>query len=166
MHLYKVTNKINGKIYIGLTTKSLERRWQQHCTPSNTCSFLQKAIAKYGKQNFTIEELEQVMCPVVLSYKEQYYITKFNSLAPNGYNLTSGGEHSFKFSHIVIAKIAAANTGKKRTPEYKENCRQRQLGKIPSTTTRAKMSAARKGKPSGLKGRPWSDARRAAQACR
>ena len=64
--IYKITNKINGKIYVGQTTKSLNERFQKHCwgTTQNDKYHLnmaiKKAIKKYGKENFAIELIEEV----------------------------------------------------------------------------------------------------------
>ena len=64
--IYKITNKINGKIYIGQTVKSLKERFQKHCwgtTEKDSYHLnmaIKKAIRKYGKQNFTIELIEEV----------------------------------------------------------------------------------------------------------
>ena len=58
MYIYKITNKINKKIYIGQTTRSIEERWKGHCKPSMTArSLISRAIQKYGKENFIIEHV-------------------------------------------------------------------------------------------------------------
>ena len=82
--IYKITNKINGKNYIGQSVH-IERRWQEHCLPSAR-SAIAKAIQKYGKNNFSFEILEQ--CTIgELDNREDYYMKKYNSLTPNGYNV-------------------------------------------------------------------------------
>ena len=92
--IYKITNQINGKAYIGLSTK-IEDRWQYHLNPYNHKrehnKLLYQAFAKYGIENFVFEVLEE--CSVQeLSDKEKYYIDKFNTYK-NGYNATTGGEN-------------------------------------------------------------------------
>ena len=58
MIIYKITNNINGKAYIGQTTNTLARRWCKHNTPSsNYCRLLKRALNKYGKENFIIEKI-------------------------------------------------------------------------------------------------------------
>jgi group I intron endonuclease len=60
MIIYKITNKVNGKIYVGQTTRSLEERWYGHCSTANQHGILGKALIKYGKENFRQEILEYV----------------------------------------------------------------------------------------------------------
>lgn len=97
--IYKIVNNINGKIYIGQST-NISRRWKEHRTRYTNVTedshiVLYKAIKKYGLNNFSFEVLEE--CKISeLNEKEIYYIKLYNSEVPNGYNLTSGGNNSFK----------------------------------------------------------------------
>lgn len=95
--IYKITNKVNNKCYIGQSV-NIERRWHEHKTRANKewtgnhehYSILSRAIRKYGIQNFEIELIEE--CPAQeLDKKEIYYISYFNSQVPFGYNLSAGG---------------------------------------------------------------------------
>ena len=91
--IYKITNKINNKSYIGIST-DIENRWKQHKSEYNhkreANKLLYKAFNKYGIENFTFEILEE--CEVIeLSEKEKYYVNLFDTYN-NGYNMTSGGE--------------------------------------------------------------------------
>lgn len=82
--IYKITNKINNKCYIGQSIH-IERRWSEHCFPSKT-SKISLAIQKYGKNNFNFEVIEE--CVITeLDEKESYWIKFYNSLIPNGYNV-------------------------------------------------------------------------------
>lgn len=92
MIIYKITNKLNGTCYIGQTTKSLERRWKEHCKLSSKCRYLNYAIKKYGKESFSINTISKYDNLVDLNNAEEYYIDWYNSLVPNGYNLDSGGK--------------------------------------------------------------------------
>lgn len=97
MIIYKITNLINGKVYIGQTTRSLKKRWYEHCNEFKTrknCLAIHSAIKTYGKDNFLVEEIDHATDKIDLSKKEQYWIAYYNSISPNGYNLTSGGEHT------------------------------------------------------------------------
>ena len=108
MVVYKITNLINGKCYIGQTTGNVKYRWRQHKNSSKykNKSILGLAIAKYGKDNFTFEVLEN--CSIdQLDDKERYYIKFYNSLTPNGYNMETGGNSLKKLSKETIHKIKA-----------------------------------------------------------
>lgn len=89
-YIYKVTNKINGKIYIGKTINFVQRI-MQHTKPSegNTCEF-HKAILEYGICSFTWEV--ECVCnnEDEASEKEYSLIKKYGSVYPNGYNMTLG----------------------------------------------------------------------------
>lgn len=87
--IYKVTNKVTGKSYIGQTRYSLEFRWRQHLHKKDN-TYFHNAIRKYGPDNFSREVLEE--CDVSeLNSREIYYIAKYDTFR-NGYNLTKGGE--------------------------------------------------------------------------
>lgn len=96
MLIYKITNNINNKIYIGLTTVSLEERWKNHKTQARIDNQkpLYRAIRKYGIENFSIEHIDTAHSMEELGEKERYYISLYNSQVPNGYNITAGGEHN------------------------------------------------------------------------
>ena len=95
--IYKITNKINGKIYVGQTVQTLKERFQKHCwgTTENDKYHLnmaiKKAIRKYGKENFTIELIEEVETDK-LDEREVYWISYYNSYY-KGYNCTKGGQN-------------------------------------------------------------------------
>lgn len=82
--IYKIENLINHKVYIGQSIH-IERRWKEHCYPSKN-TVIAKAIKKYGKENFSFQVLEECS-EQELNEKEQFYIKKFNSVIPNGYNI-------------------------------------------------------------------------------
>ena len=90
MYLYKITNKINNKKYIGITN-SYKRRFRQHKTNHSPNSLICKAIQKYGENNFTFEVLKENLSIQQACQLEQQYIKNENSLVPNGYNISKGG---------------------------------------------------------------------------
>ena len=94
--IYKIENLINGKVYIGQSIH-IERRWQEHCQPSSR-SLVGKAIQKYGKEHFTFQILEEC-AEEQLDELEERYISEYNSVVPNGYNIetASKGKTSFVF---------------------------------------------------------------------
>lgn len=96
--IYKITNKVNGKSYIGQSI-DINRRWNEHKTGSYT-SAIHLAIIKYGIENFIWEILEE--CSIKeLDIKEKYYIQQYNTLAPNGYNLTDGGTQGTTYKKLT-----------------------------------------------------------------
>ena len=98
MIIYKITNIINNKVYIGLTTSTLEYRWSRHITESkniNNEKHLYKSIRKYGLNNFKIEIIAETDSFEELGELERKYIKEYNSTDKNfGYNLTNGGERN------------------------------------------------------------------------
>ena len=94
MIAYLITNQQNGKQYVGITTRNIDRRWYEHKYVSNSCGkLLAKAIKKYGEDSFTIEHIASAIGDVDnLKSIEQDLIGQFNTKVPNGYNLTDGGD--------------------------------------------------------------------------
>ncbi len=94
MLIYKVVNKINGKVYIGQTVRSFEERKSEHLRDvkiSKNDSYFHNAIRKYGPENFVWEVFEECNTIEELNEKEEYWIKELNTIAPGGYNLQSGG---------------------------------------------------------------------------
>ena len=102
--IYKIQNLINQKVYIG-QSKNISMRWRNHRynAKSNDESInqypLYRAINKYGIENFLFEILEE--CSIEdLDIREKYWIKEYNSIVPNGYNQTEGGEGCITFSKL------------------------------------------------------------------
>jgi len=135
--IYKITNKINGKYYIGQTLNDVEERWKQHCEP-NSCkkSLIGRAIKKYNKDNFNFEIIAKCENDKI-NELEWYYVKIYNSLFPNGYNLKEGGGSKGKASELTKRKISLSKIGvpalhlkgKPKTPEHIEKLRLAKLGK-------------------------------------
>ncbi|MFT8351139.1 NUMOD3 domain-containing DNA-binding protein [Clostridium saccharoperbutylacetonicum] len=91
--IYKITNLINGKVYIGQTYCTLSERWSQHkCDSKRRHTAIANAIREYGDDNFRIEVIEDNIPYEALDIKEIQYIKEFNSICPNGYNMEDGGQ--------------------------------------------------------------------------
>lgn len=109
--IYKITNKINGKIYIGKTIRTPYERWQEHVRESlldvDSEIPLHKAIRKYGKENFTIEVVETNISTLEeLNQKEKQYIKIFDSkVHHHGYNVADGGDGGRIVTKITIEQV-------------------------------------------------------------
>lgn len=131
--VYKLTNRINGKSYIGVTSRNLNDRWFEHLKrardgnrPGNR---LYAALAEFGPQAFDREVLDRSSSKEEAEKLEAHYIVKFGTYE-NGYNSNLGGAGFLEFPEHIKRKISAA-----------------QKGKIISPESRAKMSAAKLGDP-------------------
>lgn len=106
-YIYKITNNINNKIYIGMTVKTIEERWIEHLRDSKRENIqnrpLYKAINKYGSENFKVEELEEVLDENQLFEKEKYWIEYFEAYK-YGYNATTGGDGRPYLDYNLIVK--------------------------------------------------------------
>jgi len=112
-YLYKITNIITGKCYIGVTIQpDIKRRWTKHINSVNYkegCPILKKSMKKHGVKNFKFDILIICFDQDVVKYEKEY-IKKFNSQVPNGYNILSGGQIGdglvgYKHSPETIEKI-------------------------------------------------------------
>lgn len=106
-YIYKITNKINNKAYIGQTRFTIEIRWAKHLKDSKIEKIkerpLYRAFNKYGIENFIIEKLEECSNEY-LNEREIFYISLFNSFK-EGYNLTNGGEGSSTINKSLIIQL-------------------------------------------------------------
>lgn len=148
MIIYLITNKINGKRYVGQTIKSLSTRWSKHKYEAKTGKWdypLHRAIRKYGQEFFESCELEKCSSIEELNEAEIFYINFYNSLAPENYNLHTGGNN-----HIVSEecrlKMSQSRLGKKHTPQTIEKISNAQKGKIITPEAKLKMSVSHTGK--------------------
>lgn len=173
--IYVVTNKINGKQYVGLTSISVAHRWSEHKTCANIGkkTYFYSALRKYGPDAFEISAYASVLNKGDLSRVEREIIQQ---LAP-AYNQTNGGETTFgrKYDDVTKERIRQGSLGRKRTPEQKEV--QRRISKERWDTNpgfrtkclealakgRANVDREKQRKATGdaARGRIWSDESRA-----
>lgn len=123
--IYKVTNDINNKIYIGKTIKTIEERWWQHTNSHiNDNTKFHRAILKYGKEHFHIEIIEKDVKESELDERERYWINYFNSYE-NGYNSTLGGDGTLLFPKDKVLETYKKNKmNKQKTLEELGCCKQ------------------------------------------
>lgn len=103
--IYKYTNLINGKVYIGQTKQALEQRDYKHLSQLNDNTYFHRALVKYGRENFSLEIIEDNIPLKKLDEKEKYYIDYFDSyyVTGKGYNLTQGGQWGSSHQKLTLS---------------------------------------------------------------
>lgn len=140
-YIYRITNKLNGKVYVGQTKQEVRERWYQHKSPNSRCPKLRNAIQKYGVENFSLD----IICICFdddLCRFEIEYIKKYDSYE-NGYNATLGGESATAWSEEMRKAMSEKMTGRKLSPEHAAKNRgvtAPMYGRKHSAETRALMS--------------------------
>lgn len=170
MLVYCIKNTVNNKEYIGLTTRTLEKRWKQHIYESNKQDSwewntpLGNAIKKYGKDLFQVFVLEECSSETELKQKEIQLIKERKSLSTeNGYNLTLGGDGrlGYKLSEETKRKIGEGNIGKVMSNEAKEKmsvaAKKRSVGKLSPMDGKKHTDDALKKISESSKGRIFSE---------
>lgn len=97
LYLYKITNKINQKTYIGITN-NYKKRWANHGTENSVIS---AAIRKYGRDSFTFEVLYSNISIEEIDQLEIDMIKKYDCLVPKGYNVAKGGRYNTGLSQKI-----------------------------------------------------------------
>ena len=156
--IYKITNSVNGKAYIGKTVNNAEKgRIRKHLDGKGN-QIIKRVVAKYGKDVFSVEILHDGIIPELLDSYEMEAIATHNTVSPNGFNLTSGGEGAIP-SDEARRKMSEAHKGNTHRRGKKANKETRtkiskatagknnpNYGKNPSIETRRKMSEKQTGK--------------------
>jgi len=167
--IYKATNIVNGKVYIGQTTQGLDVRSKRHIRESKHTSriIFQRALRKYGSDNFKWEVLEHCIDSVELDEMEFHYIMQYDSFN-SGYNMTINtkcqagelnpnyGNSMPEHSKNLISKFNKNQYkdknnhpfyGKKHSDEAKEKMKAAHCNRKPiSDLTRNKMSVSQTGR--------------------
>ena len=148
---YKVYKHVfpNGKVYIGITSQSLNDRWRSGKGYGNN-PHITRAINKYGWDNIKHQVLKGDFTLDEANALERKFIAKYQSNNPIfGYNITSGGDGCPGVSHPHTEeskrKISQANSGKVRTPEMKEHLSQLKKGKKLDPAIVTKMAEGHRG---------------------
>lgn len=150
MIIYKATNKINGKVYIGQSHKTLEERMRRHKNDSKRQnSYFYRAIRKYGWENFSWEVIDTATTSEELNEKEVYWIQYYQSFdnREKGYNSTSGVDHNYKITEEEREKRSQRVSGDKNPMYGKPGT---WLGKKFSKEHKQRLSESLKGRET-----PW-----------
>lgn len=152
--VYKISNKINSKLYFGVTQQELKVRWQQHKCNSNKKDYhLYNAIKKHGVENFYIEVVFEAdsKCEMLKKEIELIFLHKTNDRL-FGYNNSTGGENSRKGCKLTQEqknKISEYQKTRERTPHSKETIIKMSNSAKGRDMTKAVLASSkkRKGKP-------------------
>ena len=138
--IYLITNKVNGKKYVGQTTKTIQERFSEHIRYAKHISnkTIHKAMRNHGLDNFSVIQLCECNNQNELNKMEQYYILEYETIFDHhkGYNMTYGGNQNGKLSEKTKEKISKSLKGENH--QY--------YGKHLSEEHRRKISEANKGK--------------------
>ena len=160
MLIYKATNIITNKSYIGKTETSFNIRIESHKSKSlmlkNTNCIFHNSIHKHGFDNIKWEILEDdIQDETILNERETFNILKYDTFMPNGYNMTLGGEgisgfkHAIEFKNKMHKRMSGKNNsmyGKLHSKETKILCGKKNIGKKISELTRKRLSESGKKK--------------------
>lgn len=153
--VYMITNLVNGMKYIGVTSRTLHKRWLEHASMARQGStyLIHSAIRDYGETQFTIELIEDNVPKELALYKEAYYIEWFGTyyLLGKGYNMTHGGDGTvaYTFTEADICRMRKANTGRKFSSERNERLRRINLGREYKPEWKVALSKSRMGRFTG-----------------
>lgn len=163
--IYCIVNRSTSQMYIGQSI-DINKRFKEHIKGKHLhCSYIDKAIAKYGPDSFDFKVLEECE-EAELNTKEKEYISKYDTFNnPKHYNLTSGGEIAPSKIPAIAKKIGQAQTGKVVSEETKKkqsmaklgnNNPKYWLGKTRSEETKAKIAIAKTGENNYMYGKNHS----------
>lgn len=146
--VYRATNVVNGKVYIGLT-QNLEKRKKEHlkCAMNGSQGYFHRAIRKYGWDNFHWSVMYECSNRDGASVCERELIRRFDSFE-NGYNMTTGGEAGWR-------KFTRSETKKKLAVLYQGKTFEEIHGPEKAVQIRAKMSERQKGRIRSERFRSW-----------
>lgn len=114
--IYLLIDGTNDKEYVGQTTRPVEVRFRKHAQCKTT--FIGRAIRAHGKDMFVVAILKECYSREELDYWERHFIRYRGTMKPNGYNLTEGGEGSWKHTAATRERISKKTKGLPKTPEH------------------------------------------------
>ena len=104
--IYKITNKVNSKIYIGQTVRNFDKRYKNNLEKYTHNNYLKNSIKKYGIENFKIDkEIDKAYSIEELNDKETCWIKYYDCISPKGYNICVGGLGTSGYHHTEETKI-------------------------------------------------------------
>lgn len=152
--IYKITNNLNGKFYIGKhITEDLDDGYM------GSGVVIQKAIKKYGVENFTKEILFDVYGEDMMNFLEEAIVDEAFVAREDTYNIALGGKGGFapEMSEETKRKIGESHKGNRQSEETRKKIGEACKGRHHSEETKRKMSESRKGHPGYMKGKHSSE---------
>ncbi len=154
--IYKITNTVNCKMYVGQTKNTLAHRWSQHQSAVNNCREFQRSLRKHGPGAFMAEQIGAASTPDELNRMEAHWITALDTLHPRGYNLRLGGNAPCDETRAIIsaarkqyladpavrARASAAATRQWSKPEARANISAKAKERFRDAAFRAKSASA------------------------
>ncbi len=151
-YIYKITNTVNNKVYIGQTKNKNERKHQHFCELRNnkhTNKHLQHSFNKYGEGNFTYEIIEH--CDISnVDEREKYWISCFSSIDMRyGYNIEEGGCQTKNLSQFTRNKISKKAKERFQNPEERRLASERAKKRFQDPQQREWLRTVNKGRVHG-----------------
>ena len=138
--IYMITNLVNNKKYIGQTVQTIKSRFQQHCSSAkngkDSCMAILKAIKKYGRENFIVEEIDIAYSQKELDLLEGIYISWFNTLKYNGYNISTITNGKGKISKETKLKMKISSNRPERLKQSSKLGKQTRGKPISGSTSK------------------------------
>lgn len=140
--VYRATNTVTGKAYVGISKLAVDKRWRRHCSDAHSrksggCTLLWRAIRKYGESSFAVETLYETVDWLEACAVERALIAQYGTMKPSGYNITAGGQGILGYKVWI---------GRRHTPETKAKMSAWQIGKRLSEETKRKIGARAAGR--------------------
>lgn len=149
---YIIRCLVTGRCYIGITSRTIEQRWYEHIYDAEKGvkgMAISRAIAKHGVENFQIEPLCIARSWSDICNAEMALIAQWRTRAPNGYNLSDGGEgpNGVKRTAESVERSAAKHRGRPCHPNTKAAAIRTHKGVKKTPEHCARIAAGRAGKP-------------------
>ena len=143
--IYVVTHLVSGKQYVGQTVSTLKARWKGHCNGKKGIGILVDAIKKYGRESFSMAQIDVAYSKTELDEKEIFHIARLCTLkSQGGYNIKEGGGGTPRPKSASVA-CGDKLRGRKLPQEQKDKISARKIGVKASPEHVAKMIAAKIG---------------------
>ena len=128
--IYKITNIVNGKVYVGQTVRPLDMRWKEHLSHIKFYDFpLYRAIKKHGVKNFVVEGIDRAENREDLDAKERHWISVLQTMCPRGYNAISGPPgKATKTSEETKTRLSDGLRERWKTAEYRQKMKESTTG--------------------------------------